>query len=243
MTGRWRFGSGCQDADLDDRQRCRSFDGGRRGRRRAALQENRYVIFPRHDVKIHRHLERDRHARHRQPRLGRDRLLRAGRLTEPSRLVQGPNSSPRPWRGALYRFPLASVAALHFSAVATGLARRAIDTLVELAQVKTPHRSPGLLRERVQVQEAVARAEVALESARAYRDQVIDDAWRTVEAGERADDGAAGAHPTRRHQRRRERRARGRPDVRRRRHDVDRGRASRSRVASATCTSSRSTSR
>jgi alkylation response protein AidB-like acyl-CoA dehydrogenase len=30
----------------------------------------------------------------------------------------------------------------------------------------------------------VARAEAALESARAFRDRVVDDAWRTVEAGE-----------------------------------------------------------
>jgi alkylation response protein AidB-like acyl-CoA dehydrogenase len=90
---------------------------------------------------------------------------------------------PRPWRGALYRVPLASVTALHFSAVATGMARRAIDTLAQLANVKTPHRSPGLLNSRVQVQEALARAEVALESARAYRDQVVDEAWRVLEGG------------------------------------------------------------
>jgi len=33
------------------------------------------------------------------------------------------------------------------------------------------------------VQEALARAEVALESARTYRDQVLDEVWGTLEAG------------------------------------------------------------
>jgi len=36
----------------------------------------------------------------------------------------------------------------------------------------------------VQVQDALARAEVALESARAYRTEVLHDVWRSLEAGE-----------------------------------------------------------
>jgi alkylation response protein AidB-like acyl-CoA dehydrogenase len=77
-----------------------------------------------------------------------------------------------------------TVGALHFSAVATGIARRAIDSLVELAQTKTPTGVRGLLRERVQAQEAVARAEVLLESARAYRASIVADVWATAERGE-----------------------------------------------------------
>src|SRR4029079_6449785 len=83
-----------------------------------------------------------------------------------------------------YRMPLASMTALHFSSVATGLARRGIDTLMDLAGSKSPHRAPGLLKTRVQVQDALARAEVALESARAYRTEVLHDVWRSLEAGE-----------------------------------------------------------
>jgi indole-3-acetate monooxygenase len=103
--------------------------------------------------------------------------------TEQSYLVQGPNV-PRPWKGPLYRMPLASMTALHFSSVATGLARRGIDTLTDLAGSKIPHRAPGLLKMRVQVQDAIARAEVALESARAYRTEVLHDVWRSLEAGD-----------------------------------------------------------
>ena len=182
VTGRWRFGSGCQDADwmiasaaVVDAQ----------GSRAAGPPdpEMRYVVFPRSEVEI---LD-TWHVIGMRGTGSHDWAVTdafvPNFLTEESRLVQGPNV-PRPWRGALYRVPLASITSLHFSAVATGLARRAIDTLMELAKLKTPHRSPGLLSGRVQVQEALARAEVALESARAYRDAVIDDAWRTVEAGD-----------------------------------------------------------
>jgi alkylation response protein AidB-like acyl-CoA dehydrogenase len=181
VTGRWRFGSGCQDADwmiasaeVVDPQGLPV--GG------DADLEMRYVIFPRKEVQI---LD-TWHVIGMRGTGSHDWAVTDAFvpdfLTENSRLVQGPNV-PRPWQGALYRVPLASITALHFSAVATGLARRAIDTLVELANVKTPHRAPGLLNSRVQVQDALARAEVALESARAYRDQVVDDAWRTVEGG------------------------------------------------------------
>jgi alkylation response protein AidB-like acyl-CoA dehydrogenase len=104
-------------------------------------------------------------------------------LTEQTQVVAR-REAHRPWRGTLYRFPLTSITALHFSAVALGLGRRAIEALVDLAGVKTPTRSAALLRERVQVQDAVARAEVALESARAYRDRVLAAAWQSVAEGD-----------------------------------------------------------
>jgi alkylation response protein AidB-like acyl-CoA dehydrogenase len=77
-------------------------------------------------------------------------------------------------------------AAVHFSAVATGLARRAVDALVELAPTKTPLGTGRLLRDQHQVQEALGRAEARLESARVYRAAVVADAWTATMAGERA---------------------------------------------------------
>src|SRR5207253_1702553 len=99
-------------------------------------------------------------------------------------------AAPSSWPGTLYRVPFSVFTSVHFSAVATGIARRAIDALVELAQRKTPafelrfSASRTLLRERVQVQDAVARAEAILESARAYRSHLIADVWATAEVGE-----------------------------------------------------------
>ncbi|MGE3535988.1 MAG: hypothetical protein AB7N91_00980 [Candidatus Tectimicrobiota bacterium] len=87
-----------------------------------------------------------------------------------------------PWAEPLAHLPAAVFTAVHLSAVATGMARRAIDSLVALAGHKRPTGMAGLLRERVQVQEAVARAEVLVESARAYRAQLVSDVWATLEA-------------------------------------------------------------
>jgi alkylation response protein AidB-like acyl-CoA dehydrogenase len=181
VTGRWRFGSGCQDADWMISSAL-VLHGGEPRQDQQGNAEMRYFVFPRPSVEI---LDTWRVIGMRgtgsHDWAVHNSFVPAD-LSERSPLVQGPNV-PRPWRSTLYRVPLASVTALHFSAVATGLARRAIDTLVDLAHVKTPHRAPGLLRERVQVQDALARAEVTLESARAYRDQAIDDAWATLTAG------------------------------------------------------------
>jgi alkylation response protein AidB-like acyl-CoA dehydrogenase len=49
-----------------------------------------------------------------------------------------------------------------------GMARAAIDALIDLAQVKVPTRAQALLRERPLVQMQVAQAEALLESARRY---------------------------------------------------------------------------
>ena len=179
VTGRWRFGSGCEDADW-----CiSSAEVAGRGEKPGPDAPMRYVIFPRADVNVIDtwHVIGMRGTGSHDWSVT-DAFVPAER-TEQSYLVQGPNV-PRPWKGPLYRMPLASMTALHFSSVATGLARRGIDTLMDLAGSKTPHRAPGLLKMRVQVQDALARAEVALESARAYRTEVLHDVWRSLEAGD-----------------------------------------------------------
>lgn len=84
-----------------------------------------------------------------------------------------------PWAGSDIAFPFAWFAAVHFTAVATGLARRAIDELVALASAKKPTGSGSLLRERPGVEDAVGRATAKLESARTYRSSVIASCWET----------------------------------------------------------------
>jgi alkylation response protein AidB-like acyl-CoA dehydrogenase len=179
VTGRWRFGSGSEDADW----LIASAEVAGRGEKPGPDAEMRYVIFPREDVDVidtWNVIGMKGTGSHdwsvTEAFVPRER-------SEQSQLVQGPYV-PRPWAGPLYRMPLASMTALHFSSVATGLARRGIDTLMDLANFKTPHRAPGLLKTRVQVQEALARAEAALESARAYRSDVLRDVWATLEANE-----------------------------------------------------------
>jgi alkylation response protein AidB-like acyl-CoA dehydrogenase len=177
LSGRWRFGSGCQDADW---MICSARISD--GRAEDAPQQHIYAVQPRSAVKIidtWNVIGMKGTGSHDWSVT--DAYVAADQTDTTSRVQQ--RIMDQPWRGVLYHIPLYSIAGLHFSAVATGLARRAIDALSELAGVKIATRSTSLLRERVQVQDAVARAEAALESARAYRDRLVDEAWRTTAAG------------------------------------------------------------
>src|SRR5919198_3451742 len=58
------------------------------------------------------------------------------------------------WRGTLYALPIHALVGPHHSMVATGIARAGIDALTELAGAKTPRGRAGLLREREQVQDS-----------------------------------------------------------------------------------------
>jgi alkylation response protein AidB-like acyl-CoA dehydrogenase len=87
------------------------------------------------------------------------------------------------WPGTLYQMPASMFIGPHFGPVATGIARAGIDALVEIAGSKSPYTQAGLLRDQVQVQEWVGRAEVLLGSARAYREAVVSEMWSTVAAG------------------------------------------------------------
>jgi alkylation response protein AidB-like acyl-CoA dehydrogenase len=85
--------------------------------------------------------------------------------------------------GPLYAFPLVSLLACSVASVTLGIARGAIDALVELAARKVPLTSEGLLRERPAVQDQVGRAEALLQGGRAFLFQEIDATWREVRAG------------------------------------------------------------
>jgi alkylation response protein AidB-like acyl-CoA dehydrogenase len=75
--------------------------------------------------------------------------------------------------------------------VPLGLARRGIDEVIALSAVKGVPPSglsdPPKLRETVQVQEAVARAEVELGAARALCYDTVADLWNTLVSGDRVD--------------------------------------------------------
>lgn len=89
--------------------------------------------------------------------------------------------------GPLYRMPIGFFLAL-IATVPLGIARAAIDALVELAKIKVRggfgQQVP--LRERARAQIAVAQAEVLLGSARAYLFAAIEEMWETVKAGDDA---------------------------------------------------------
>jgi alkylation response protein AidB-like acyl-CoA dehydrogenase len=91
--------------------------------------------------------------------------------------------------GPLYAFPFLFVA--KGSAPALGIARHAIDAVIESAAGKPARRytvgerieAPKMLRDDVYVQEAVGRAETFLAAARAYFFDVMGDLWTTLTDG------------------------------------------------------------
>jgi alkylation response protein AidB-like acyl-CoA dehydrogenase len=88
------------------------------------------------------------------------------------------------WPGVSYALPAQAWVGPHHSAVITGIARAGIDALIELAAAKTPRGRSERLCDSPQVQDAVGRADALLNAARAYRTATIAELWTTVAAGE-----------------------------------------------------------
>jgi alkylation response protein AidB-like acyl-CoA dehydrogenase len=83
--------------------------------------------------------------------------------------------------GPLYR-ELGVLWALHGSH-ALGVARHAVEALIELAQAKLPNRTAALLRDTEQVQERVGEAEALIGAGRAFLEQAVGAVWEAVRAG------------------------------------------------------------
>jgi indole-3-acetate monooxygenase len=88
------------------------------------------------------------------------------------------------WPGISYALPAQAWVGPHHSAVITGIARAGLDALIALAAEKTPRGRTGRLCENPQVQDAVGRADAILNAGRAYRSAMIAELWNTVAAGD-----------------------------------------------------------
>ena len=89
------------------------------------------------------------------------------------------------WPGTTYALPVETWIGPHHSAVATGIARAGVDALKDLVGSKVPRgrSTDQLVREQPQIQDWVGRAEALLEAGRAYRTAVLTELWDTVESG------------------------------------------------------------
>src|SRR6516164_4385004 len=97
------------------------------------------------------------------------------------------DASPRV-PGLLYRLPCQALLDNAMAAIPLGIARTAIDTLIELAATKRPGRSDQPLAERLTVQAEVGRAEALYRSGRAFLYDSVDESWAAVQAAVQAID-------------------------------------------------------
>jgi alkylation response protein AidB-like acyl-CoA dehydrogenase len=178
LTGRWRFGSGCQQADvfllpalLHEGDKPVIDPAGMPAMVVAAAKSADVSIVDTwrvvglrgtgsHDFTV-------------------NDLAVAGGLVEPINFTEPVE------RGTLYAFPMFMSFAAAKAAVAIGIARRAVEYLMELAQAKTPMGQTSLLRDRPAIQADVARAEAIVRSARAFLHETIAEVWDALESGKK----------------------------------------------------------
>ncbi|WP_394830101.1 acyl-CoA dehydrogenase family protein [Pendulispora rubella] len=177
VNGRWPWGSGCRNADvltggclvLDADGKPEMLSGG--------TPNVRSMVFSADQVEIH-----DTWHALGLKGTGSNDFAVHELFVPAARSAALMADTPLP--GPLYRFPLFGLLGLGIAAVALGVARLAIDSLVELATQKTPQGSTRLLAERASTQEHVARSEARLRASRALLLQAVDAAWTAaVETG------------------------------------------------------------
>jgi alkylation response protein AidB-like acyl-CoA dehydrogenase len=178
LTGRWRFGSGCQQADLFVVGAVLDEDGAR-ATGANVMQDLSWVTVPAAAVTIADtwHVAGLRGTGSHDFTV--EDLFVADGFVEPVHL----DAAAEP--GPLYALGVIPAFGIVKAAVALGIARHAIEALKELALAKTATGQTSLLRERPAVQADLARAEACVRSARALMDEVVADVWRTAVNGGR----------------------------------------------------------
>jgi alkylation response protein AidB-like acyl-CoA dehydrogenase len=84
----------------------------------------------------------------------------------------------------LYQLSPAGLFVAQVAAVSLGIARAAVDELVELAPTKVPAMSTAVLADKPVAQIEIARAEAALVGARSFLYDTVDDVWQTLATGD-----------------------------------------------------------
>lgn len=182
VSGHWTFGSGCRESVwmlgsfqiLDNGEPRRDADGRPRYWR---------GVFPRHEATV---LPGSWDVSGMRGTGSFDWTVRDVFLPERRAVVHAgvplDNQWSR-WPGLTYALPSQAWVGPHHSAVITGIALAGSAALVELAGGKRPRGRSFMLCDNPQVQEAVGRADAALNAGRAYRSAAIATLWNTLAAG------------------------------------------------------------
>lgn len=166
VTGRWPYASMCQDASW---LMVGSVD--------AETKARRLMFVPAREVTVH-----DTWSALGLCATGSHDVEVSGSVVPAGRSVPLAFDAPvHP--GALYRFPVLGLLSAGIAAVALGLARAAIDDLVELACRKTPTYSVRTLAERPATQVAIATQDARWAACRGLLRRRTAEAWAEAERG------------------------------------------------------------
>ncbi|MEM9608200.1 MAG: acyl-CoA dehydrogenase family protein [Actinomycetota bacterium] len=172
VTGRWPYGSGSQHSDWLVGGTLLPTEGDGR-------PDVHLMFFPADEVTIHTDTWRTSGLRG----TGSHDISVDGAFVPDGRSVR---LGSRPTAdGALYAFSTFGLLSLGVASVSLGIARRALDELIDLAGAKTPTGSRRTLAKREVVQAQVGMAEATWRSAVDYVHAAVERAWEVAERGER----------------------------------------------------------
>jgi alkylation response protein AidB-like acyl-CoA dehydrogenase len=180
VTGRWGFGSGSQHSDWMCGACVMVDDTGQPQLSETGSPLARLAFFPRADLTIHDTWYVSGLEGTGSNDYSVEDVFVPTERTMPFDFV--------PWpAGTLWRVPPLPLVFAPLAAVPLGIARAAVDELIDVATAKTPYRSTRRLADRDVAQSMVARAEAAVRSARHF----LLDAM-----GELSDAARSGTGPT-----------------------------------------------
>jgi indole-3-acetate monooxygenase len=173
VTGQWSYGSGIQHSNwvLGN---CLVFDGDTARINPDGSPVIRLMIFPRSDASV-----LDTWSVSGLRGTGSHDFSVNGLFVPEQRAIVGFGGIPRQ-PGRLYGLPF-TIFSVSLVGVPLGLARAAIDTLTELAGIKSPMDSKQLLRDKPAIQAAIGRAEATLRAARAFLFEAVQAMWDAAE--------------------------------------------------------------
>jgi alkylation response protein AidB-like acyl-CoA dehydrogenase len=175
VTGRWPFVSGCEHSTwLSGNALLFDSDGQTQRRNADGTPVTRIMLFPRHDAQIV-----DTWTATGLRATGSHDVAVSDIFVPDEHSLWWADGPKQP--GPLY--PVRWLIVTH-AAHALGIARAAIDAVVDLAERKTPTRSTSVLRELPQMQTNLAQAEGLVQAARAFMWQVTAEVWAVLCRGE-----------------------------------------------------------
>ena len=175
LSGTWSFASGCRQANWLGGFAPVLGEGGQARRRPDGSVEARTLLFPADHAEIVDvwHVSGLRGT-------ASDAFTVTDLFVPHERAILRDDPAGRHHPGRLYCFPMGSLYASGFAGVALGIARAALDALVELAIEKTPRGYKRPLRDSAVIQAQVGRAEGQLRSARAFLLGSLGEIWAAV---------------------------------------------------------------